>query len=145
VHYEIGIVYYSDNGGFKALKKDAVQMGGHGTFIAKIKGTHAEARLRTNQPQLFRVCSVDPTRFKLYKFKSDENARTVIFSKKNAWTGRVEIVLPESELPVKIQASDSGCFAITPEKSLEDGEFGFSPDGANDAFMFGVGDVRQTE
>jgi hypothetical protein len=53
-------------------------------------------------------------------------------------------VLSESEIPVKIQNAESGCFTLTPQETLGDGEFGFSPVESLDAFMFGVGDIKQS-
>ena len=143
--YEIGVVYYANEGGFKALDKDAVVQSGRSTYSARVKGEHAVVRLRSDQPQVFRVCGVDPSRFKLYKFKPEKNARTLAIAKNNMWIGGSKTVLMESEIPVAIQSSDSACYTLTPQKALGDGEFGFSPVESLDAFTFGVGEIKQSK
>jgi len=142
--YEVGIVYYGIGGDFKALDKEAESQGGRSNYSARVKGAHATVRLRADQPPLFRVCGVDPTRYKLYRFKSDGNTRTVTIAKVNMWIGGSKTVLSESEVPLKIQARENGCFALAPQEPLEEGEFGFSPLESMDAFMFGVGGVKQS-
>ena len=144
VHYDVGIVYYSDGNAFKALDKETAPQSGRKNYSARVKGAHAVVRLRADQPQVFRVCGVDPSRFKLFRFKSENNARTVTIMKNNVWIGGGKSVLSESEIPVKIQTAESGCFTLTPRETLADGEFGFSPVEALDAFMFGVGDIQQS-
>ncbi|MDR3739076.1 MAG: hypothetical protein P4L40_08645 [Terracidiphilus sp.] len=144
-HFEIGIVYYAAGDGFKALEKEPVLEGGRTKFMARVKGAHATLRLRTDRPQIFRVCGVDPTRFKLYRFTSELNARTLTLATTNFWAGRSKVVLSESEIPVAIEASESGCFALTPKEYLKDGEFSFSPVESLDAFTFGVGEVSQSD
>lgn len=143
--YEVGIVYYADEGGFKALEKETVSQGGRSSYSASVKGAHATLRLRTDSPQVFRVCGVDPTRFKLYRFKPEINARTVTIAKNNLWVGGTKVVLSESEIPVAIQTSEGSCFTLTPKETLKDGEFSFSPLESLDAFTFGVGDVSQSD
>ncbi len=142
-HNEIGIVYYADGSNFKALDKETASQGGRSKYSAKVKGAHATLRLRVDQTKVFRVCGVDPSRFKLYRFKSEGNARIVTIAKINMWIGGSKVVLSESEIPVSIEASDSGCFALMPKETMTDGEFGFSPLESSDSFMFGVGDVRR--
>ena len=144
-HYQIGIVYYASDGDFRAMDKEAAHESGRSNYSARVKGAHATIRLRADQPQVFRVCSVDPGRFKLYRFKSDGNARTLIIAKNNIWIGGSKNVLSESEVPVTIQAMENGCFKLTPQTSLGGGEFGFSPVGDSDAFMFGVGDIERSK
>jgi hypothetical protein len=143
--YEVGIVYYASGAAFKPLDKDTMTQGGRSNYSAKVKGEHALVRLPADQPQVFRVCGVDPSRFKLFRFKSEKNARTVTIAKNNMWIGGSKVVLMESEVPVAIQNSDSGCYALTPRNALGDGEFGFSPVDSLDAFMFGVGDPKQSK
>ncbi len=144
-HYEVGIVYYADGGAFKALEKEAAPQSGRSSYSARVKGAHAAVRLRTDQPQVFRVCGVDPSRFKLYRFKSEGNARTVTIAKTNMWIGGSKTVLSQSEIPVTIQNADSGCFTITPKESLGIGEFGVSPVESMDAFMFGIGEAKPSK
>ena len=144
-HFEIGIVYYTDGGSFKAIDKETASQGGRSNYAAKVKGAHATLRLQADQAKVFRVCGVDPSRFKLYKFKSEGNARTVTIAKVNMWVGGSKVVLPESEIPVAIQSSESGCFTLTPKGTMPDGEFGFSPLESSDSFMFGVGDIRRSK
>lgn len=144
-HYEVGIVYCANGGGFKALDKEAVAQGGRSRYSARVNGEHATVRLRADQPQVFRVCGVDPSRFKLYRFKVEKNARTVTIAKNNMWIGGSKNVLLESEIPVAIQSSESGCYTLVPQKALGDGEFGFSPVESLDAFMFGMGDIKQSK
>lgn len=143
VHYEVGVVYYADQGGFKPLGRELEQQGGRSNYSAKVSGAHATIRLRPDQPQVFRVCSVDPSRFKLYQFKSKGNSRTVTIAKVNMWIGGSKTVLSESEIPLMIKTAENSCFTLTPQKTLEDGEYGFSPEGSLDAFMFGVGNLNQ--
>lgn len=144
-HYEIGIVYYADGSGFKALDKETALQSGRSNYAAKVNGAHATIRLRADQPQVFRVCSVDPSRFKLYRFESKGNARSVTIAKVNMWIGGSKTVLSGSQIPMTIKTAESGCFALTPQPTLNDGEYGFSPDGSIDSFMFGVGDVKQSK
>jgi hypothetical protein len=144
-HYEIGIVYYADGGSYKALDKEIASQGGRSNYSAKVKGAHATLRLQVDQTKVFRVCGVDPSRFKLYRFKSEGNARTVTIAKVNMWIGGSKGVLSESEIPVAIQASESGCFTLSPKEAMGDGEFGFSPLESSDSFMFGVGDIRRSK
>jgi len=142
-HYEIGIVYFADGEVFKPLEKEIAPQGGRGNYSARVKGAHAEIRLRVDKPQVFRVCGVDPSRFELYRFKAESNSRVVTIAKVNMWVGGSKSVLSESQIPVKIEAAEGGCFTITPKTDLGYGEFGFSPAGTMDAFMFGVGGVPQ--
>jgi hypothetical protein len=139
LHLEIGIVYYADGGGFRALEKEQISEGGRSEYLARVKGPHAAIRLPLDQPQVFRVCGVDPTRFKLYRFDWGADSRTLTIARINAWTGRSKVVLSESEIPVAIQTSENGCFTLTPKESLREGEFSFSPVESLDAFTFGVG------
>lgn len=143
--FEIGIVYYADGGGFRALHKEKSSEGWEeGDYSGWVAGAHATTRLPADQPQTFRVCDVDPTRFKLYKFKSKRNVRVLTISK-TMWGGQSEIVLSQSEIPLKIQAVGAACFSLTPQNTLGEGEYGFSPESSLDAFMFGVGDVSKSK
>ena len=143
--YEVGIVYYSSHGEFKAFDKETIAQGGRSTYSAKVKGEHAIVRLRADEPQVFRICGVDPSRFKLYRFKAEKNARAVTIAKNNVWVGGSKTVLTESEIPVAIQTAGNGCFTLTPRNSLGEGEYGFSPVESLDAFTFGVGDPKQSK
>lgn len=144
-HFQIGIVYYQDGHDYKPLAKETSRESGRSNYTAKLRGAHAIFRLRSDQPQVFRVCGVDPSRFKLYRFRSERNARTLTIAKNNIWIGGSKMVISESEIPVAIKAVEGDCFALTPQKTLANGEFGFSPEGSLDAFMFGVGDVEQVK
>jgi hypothetical protein len=144
-HFEIGIVYYADAGAFKALDKETAQQSGRTQYSAKVKGAHASVRLTSDGPKVFRVCGVDPSRYKLFKFKSDRNARTLTIAKNNIWIGGSKTVISESEIPVTVQNAESGCFTLTSKTTLGVGEFGFSPAGDLDVFMFGVGDVGRSD
>ena len=143
--HEVGAVYYADGSGFRALAKETAPASGRVNYSSKVKGAHAAVRLPAGQPHTFRVCGVDPSRYKLYTFKSAGNSRTVVLAKINIWIGGSKSTLSQSEIPVTIQAADSDCFAIVPKEALKDGEYGFSPAGVEDVFMFGVGDVRQVK
>lgn len=143
--YEVGTVYYANQGSFKPLAKETAPQSGRSNYAARVKGAHAEVRLLANQPQMFLVCGVDPSRFKLFAFKSDKNSRTVTISKVNMWIGGSKTVLSESEIPVSIQQDENGCFKLTPKQALGNGEFGFSPVESMDAFMFGIGDVKRPD
>ena len=115
---------------------------GHGwsKYSATVKGAHATIRLQADQPQMFLVCGV-PSHLKLYRVQSEKNAR-ILDMAKIRWMADAKNTLSESEIPVSIQSAESGCFKLTPKKSLEDGEFSFSPTDNNDCFMFGVGHVK---
>jgi hypothetical protein len=141
--YAVGIVYYSSGGDFKALEKEAAPQSGRSNYSARVKGAHASVRLRGDQPLVFRVCGADPSRFKLFRFKSQGDARIVTIAKNNIWIGGSKTVLSDSEIPVAIHPAEGNCFTMTPAKSLGDGEFGFSPLESLDAFMFGVGEVSE--
>lgn len=144
-HYAVRVVYYAAGGDFEALDKEAAPQSGRSIYSARVKGAHATVRLRSDASLVFRVCGVDPSRFKLYRFKSEGNTRTVAIAKNNMLIGGSKTVLSESEIPVTIQAAESACFTLTPQKALENGEFGFSPLESLDAFMFGVGDVTHSK
>lgn len=140
---EIGVVYYLDGSGFKALEKEAAPASGRSNFSAKVKGAHAAMRLEAGGPQRFRVCSVDPVRYRLYTLRSTKNSRDVTIAKINVWIGGAKSVLSESEVPIIVQAADSGCFTIAPKEPLTDGEYAISPVGEEYAFMFGVGAIKK--
>lgn len=139
---EVGIVYYSDSGVFKPLEKEPITQGGRSNYAARVDRAHAAIRLPSGQAELFSVCGVDPTRFKLYKFKSEGNSRTLTISRNNMLIGGSKVVVSKSEVQLSIKREESGCFTLTPRKALDDGEFGFSPLESMDAFMFGVGDPK---
>ena len=143
--HEVGVVYYADGLEFKPLAKEIAPQSGHRNYSARVKGAHALLRLRAGQSQTFRVCGVDPSRYKLYTFKSAGDSRSVTLAKINIWIGGSKSTLSESEIAVTIQAEERDCFAIAPKEALKDGEYGFSPAGAEDVFMFGVGDVKQVK
>lgn len=140
--HEIGVVYYANGSGFKALVKETAPQSGRSTYSAKVKGAHAAIRLVARQPQTFRVCSVDPSRYKLFTFRTTKDFRAVTIAKINIWVGGSTSKVSESEIPVTIQQGDGDCFTINPKEALRDGEYGFSPAGAEDVFMFGVGDLK---
>jgi hypothetical protein len=141
--HDIGVVYYKDGTEFKALAKEADSEGGHINYSGKVKGAHAFVRLPAGGTYEFRVCNVDPSRYKLYTLKSSGNSRSVTIAKANVWIGGSKSVISESEVPTNIQVTDGACFAITPKEPLKNGEYGFSPVGAHEVFAFGVGDVKQ--
>jgi hypothetical protein len=145
-HSEVGIVYYASGTAFKPLDKDTLVQSGRSNYSGKVKGEHASVRFRADEPPpVFRVCGVDPSRFKLFRFKSEKNLRTVTIAKNNMWIGGSKVVLMESEVPVAIQTAESGCYTLTPKNTLGYGEFSFSPVDSFDAFMFGVGDPKQSK
>jgi len=140
---EVGVVYYANGPDFIAIAKEVAPQSGRHNYSARVKGAHATLRLPAGRPQEFRVCGVDPSRYKLFTFKSEGNSRAVTIAKINVWIGGAKSTLSQSEVPVTIQPSDGDCFTITPKEVLKEGEYGFSPAGAEDAFMFGVGEVKQ--
>ena len=139
----VGVVYYADGPEFKALAREVAPQSGRRNYSARVKGPHSAVRLTTDRLQQFRVCGVDPSRYKLYTFRSEGNFRTITIAKINIWIGGSKSTLSESEVPVTIQSADADCFTITPKEPLKDGEYGFSPAGAEDVFMFGVGDAAK--
>jgi hypothetical protein len=140
---EPGIVYYLDGADAKPLVKEVATQGGRANISAKVNGAHAPIRLASGKSQMFKICGVDPTRFKLYAFKSSGNTRMVVLAKVNIWIGGVKSVVSESEVALAIHNSISNCFALETKTSLADGEYGFSPAGSEDAFMFGVGTPKK--
>lgn len=140
---QIGIVYYADQHGFRALTKETVVQSGRSKYSARVKGAHAVIRLSEEHPLTFRVCGVDPSRFKLFRFKSADHERTLVIAKTNVLIGGSKVVISDSEIPVGIHTAEGGCFALTPQRTLGDGEFGFSPVESLDAFMFGIGNVKE--
>ena len=141
--HEVGVVYYADGSNFKALEKEAAPASGRSIISAKIKGAHAAIRVATGQAQNFRLCSVDPMRYKLYTLRSTKNSREVTISTVNIMIGGFKSKLSESEIPTTIQATDNGCFSITAKQQLKEGEYGWSPTGEEYAFTFGVGEVKR--
>jgi hypothetical protein len=142
-NYEVGVIYYAAGTDFRPLVKEVSILGGHVSFNAKVKGAHAQIRLPADQPSIFRLCSADPSRFKLYRFKSEANARSMILFKSNVFIGGVKTVVQESEIALAVKKVDADCFTLTPNQNLEGGgEFGFSPDGSLVVFLFGVGDIK---
>jgi hypothetical protein len=140
--HEIGAVYYADGPDFKPLTKEAAPASGRANFSAKIKGPHAAVRIAAGDSQKFRVCSVDPARYKLYALRSTKNSRDVTITKINIWIGGAKSVLSNSEIPITIEPVANSCFTIVPKQRLTDGEYGISPTGEEYAFTFGV-DVRR--
>lgn len=140
--HEIGIVYYADHDSFKALDKETASQSGRSNYSARVKGAHSMVRLQEDRPLVFRVCGVDPSRFKLFRFKSEKLERTLLIAKTNILIGGTRTVVSDSEIPVAIQAAEGACFTLTPKRTLGNGEFGFSPVESLDAFMFGIGDVK---
>jgi len=140
---EVGIVYYAEGPNFKALEKEPAPASGRARFSAKMKGAHATVRFATGQPQRFRVCSVDPTRYKLFRLRSTKSTREVTITKVNMLIGGAKSVLSDSEIPITVQVADAGCFTIATKERLDDGEYGFSPTGEEYAFTFGVGEVKR--
>ena len=112
--HEIGAVYYADGPNFKALPKEAAPASGRAKFAAKIKGPYAAVRIAAGDTQKFRVCSADPTRYKLYALRSTKKSRDVTITKVNIWIGGAKSVLSNSEIPITIEPSSNGCFTITP-------------------------------
>ena len=138
---EIGVIYYADGSEFEPLVKEVAVSGGKPNFIARVKGAHSPIRLSEGQPHAFRICGVDPTRYKLYTFEFTKKERTMVLAKIGFW-GAAHDVGSESEIPVAIQVAEGNCYAISPKESLKAGEYGFSPVGAENVFMFGVGGVK---
>ncbi|WP_128915607.1 hypothetical protein [Granulicella sibirica] len=143
LRYAIGTVYYAEGSEFKAVEKEAAPQSGRGIYSAKVKGAHAALRLQAEPHQVFRVCGVDPTRYKLYRFRSDAKTRIITIAT-NTLLGGYKVVLPESEIQIKIEQADNGCFTLTTQETLKDGELGFSPVDSLDAFMFGIGRVPES-
>ncbi len=140
--HEPGVVYYADGPGFKPLVKEAAPASGRATFSAKLKGPHAAVRLATGQTLRFRLCSADPTRYKLYRLRSTKNSRDVTISKVNIWIGGAKSKLSESELPMSVEPADSGCFTLATKGPLDEGEYAISPTAEEYAFAFGVGEPK---
>jgi hypothetical protein len=143
--HEPGVVYYADASNFKSLAKEAAPASGRARFSAKIKGPHAAVRFPPGQTLQFRLCSADPTRYKLYRLRSTKNSRDVTITKINIWIGGGKSALSESEIPIAVEPADSGCFTLTNKAPLSEGEYAISPAGEESAFAFGVGEVTKPE
>lgn len=137
------VVSYVDGTETTALEKQVATryQGGPFTRSAKVKGAHSAIRLKLGQQHVFRVCGVDPTRYKLYRLKPTKDSRTVALVKIEGW-GTARSVLSKVELPVTIQAANGNCYAISAKDALTLGEYGFSPVDSDDIFLFGVGDLK---
>ena len=109
----------------------------------KLKGSHAAGRLPIGQTLRFRLCSADPTRYKLYRLRSTKNSRDVTIEKVNIWIGGAKSTLSESEIPISIEPADSGCFTLATKAQLDEGEYAISPTGEEYAFAFGVGELKK--
>jgi hypothetical protein len=142
---DAGVICHADGAECKSLEKQTGVQSGRPTYSARIKGSHSGVRLTAGQPLKFRVCGVDPTRFKLYTFRSSKDERAVAIAKIGNWTGSARSVLSQSEVPVTIQKEGSNCFEITPRDVLKSGEYGFSPVDSNDVFAFGIGDIQRVK
>jgi hypothetical protein len=137
----VGAVYYQEGAEFKSLTKVVAKVSGRSTVKAEIPGANAEIRLPAGQSPVFRVCGVDPTRYKLYTMTSDKKSRTIDLAKAGFFGGS-KSVLAESEIEMTIVVADGNCFTITPKEPLDRGEYGFSPVGSDDTFAFGIGAVK---
>ncbi len=124
---EPGVVYYADGSNFKPLAKEAAPASGRAKFSAKIKGAHAAVRFREGHPLRFRLCSADPTRYKVYRLRSTKNSRDVTIAKVNIWIGGGKSALSESEIPFTVEPADSSCFTLTNKAPLNEGEYAVSP------------------
>jgi hypothetical protein len=142
---EPGVVYYSDASNFKPLEKEAAPASGRAKWSAKIEGAHAAVHFPTGKTQRFRLCSADPTRYKLYRLRSTKNTRDVTITKVNIWIGGGKSALSESEIPITVEPADSGCFTLTTKEQLNEGEYAISPAGEEYAFAFGVGQVPKAK
>lgn len=138
---EVGVVYYADGSAFRPLAREVVTTGGRPKFTARLAGAHSPIRLTDGQHLTFKVCGVDPTRYKLYAFESSAKERTMVVARVGLW-GTTHDVTTNSEVSVEIQPLKDNCYSISTKAPLKAGEYGFSPVGAEDVFMFGVGNVR---
>ena len=113
--HEVGVVYYTKGPDFIAIAKEVAPQSGRHNYSARVKGAHATLRLPAGRPQQFRVCGVDPSRYKLYTFKSEGNSRAVTIAKINVWIGAAKSTLSQSEVPVTSQPAAGDCFTIMPK------------------------------
>ena len=139
---EIGVVYYQDGSAFYPLKKSVARVGGRSTIAAQIPGSAASIRLPAGQVPVFKVCGVDPTRYKLYPLKIVGRSRSIDISKVRR-LGGADVVLPQEEIPATITAAEPNCYSITSKQPLLDGEYAVSPVDSNDVFDFGIGEPKK--
>jgi hypothetical protein len=142
---EVGILYFQDDSGFHAIPKVAAKVSGRTTISGAIPGSNSMIRLPAGQIPLFRICGVDPTRYKLYILKTNKDQRVLEISKSGGLLGgSITSVLSKSEIEIVIHGDGANCFLLSPRESLDRGEYGFSPVDSNDVFDFGIGSVKPT-
>lgn len=144
---EVGAVYLQVNDVFERLPKVVAKVSSHAKFggnvvTAEIPGAEAVARVSAGARPRFRVCGVDPTRYKLYSMKAAKNARTIEIWKTGLST-KSKSVLNDSEVQTLIENADGNCFSITAVTVLNSGEYAFSPVGSNEVFAFGVDSIAK--
>ena len=103
---EPGVVYYADGSNFKPLAKEAAPASGRAKFSAKIKGAHAAVRFPEGQPLRFRLCSADPTRYKVYRLlrTAIEQTRLLRLSRQS-WASESIPFLPSmASIPTKMRS-----------------------------------------
>ena len=123
---EVGIVYYANGSEFRQLEKKVAVTGGR-PIMARASGAHSPVRLSDGQPYTFRICGVDPTRYKLYKLEVTKKERTLLLAKIGVW-GTMHDVSAESELPVSIQtAEDKKMLRNLSQRALNSGRIRFQP------------------
>ncbi|MBI1789989.1 MAG: SHOCT domain-containing protein [Acidobacteria bacterium] len=106
----------------------------HGS--ARVVGDRAAMRFEASPTMEFRVKlkpGVKPGRYALYRFGTENGARAVSFARER---GKVRWLQGE-HLPFKAEPVGES-YRITPVAPLGPGEYGFSMDRSNDAYLFGV-------
>ena len=79
---------------------------------------------------IFQAEKLSPEKLQLYRFEMKNGHREVFFSKKGKGSARPR--------RVNVNPLGGGLFKIEVAESLENGEYGLSPDGSNQVFCFQV-------
>ena len=132
-----GVVYYQEGAALRPLSKAVVGVSAAAPATAEIDGSTAPIRFTSSPTPVFRVCGVDPARYKLYTLKSESDSR-VLETRKSSGSGLPAPVMTEREVATAITSAEGNCFSITPKVALNRGEYGIHPIDSNDVFDFGV-------
>jgi hypothetical protein len=79
---------------------------------------------------IFQADKLSPEKLQLYRFEVKNGHREVFFSKKGKGSTRPR--------RINVSAVGGGLFRIETGESLENGEYGLTPDGSNQVFCFQV-------
>lgn len=110
---------------------------------AELKGNRSSVRLMPAQVPEFVIRGVDPSRFKLYRFKSKKDKRELQMSSRGVLGLSGKVTLEKSEIPLSIAECGPTCYKLKSNVELDVGEYVISPVDSNDSFTFGVDPVQK--